>query len=229
MRTPDGSLVTLATFRGPVRYVLHDGSQDPYAPRGELTASYYIGPRERTRLLAAFNGGFKMNAGAGGYRQEGRTLDPLEPGFASLVIAKNGTARILAWPASGEEPDAYSVRQNLRPLVSGGRPSAASYEWGRWGATLGGGEYVARSAVGEDARGELIYAGSMSASPYDLAYALARAGARIGMELDINPEWVQLDVARHPGGPLRTAVPGQNRPATQYLDGWGRDFFTVLG
>lgn len=48
------------------------------------------------------------------------------------------------------------------------------------------------------------------------------------MELDINPEWVQLDTARRPGGPLASAVPGQNRPADQYLVGWTRDFITVL-
>jgi len=58
-----------------------------------------------------------------------------------------------------------------------------------WGATLGGGAYVARSAVGEDAGGDLLYAGSASAVPEDLAVALARHGARIAMELDINPEW----------------------------------------
>ena len=29
VRTADGSLVTVAVFSGPVRYVLHDGSQDP--------------------------------------------------------------------------------------------------------------------------------------------------------------------------------------------------------
>ncbi len=71
-------------------------------------------------------------------------------------------------------------------------------------------------------------AASMSASPADLAVALARAGARVAMELDINPEWVQLDVARRPGGPLRAAVPGQNRPPDQFLVGWARDFVTVL-
>jgi len=229
VRAPDGTVVTVAIFKGPVRYVLHDGSQDPYAPPGELKATYYIGAHERAELLAAFNGGFKMNAGAGGYRQEGHTLYPLLPGFASLVIAKDGAARILVWPSSGPVHGAYSVRQNLHPLVEGGRPAGASYEWGLWGATLGGGEYVARSAVGEDAHGELMYAGSMSTSPYDLAYALAHSGARIAMQLDINPEWVQLDVASHPGGALRTAVPGQNRPAGQFVAGWGRDFFTVLG
>jgi hypothetical protein len=48
------------------------------------------------------------------------------------------------------------------------------------------------------------------------------------MELDINPEWVQLDTARTPGGPITAAVPGQARPADQYLVGWTRDFIAVL-
>ena len=53
-------------------------------------------------------------------------------------------------------------------------------------------------------------------------------GARTAMELDINPEWVQLDVASGPGHGLRAAIPGQARPADQYLLGWTRDFITVL-
>ena len=68
----------------------------------------------------------------------------------------------------------------------------------------------------------------MSASPADLAQALTDRGARIGMELDINPEWVQLDAAAKPGGTLTAEVPGQYRPADQYLLGWSRDFFAVL-
>jgi hypothetical protein len=88
---------------------------------------------------------------------------------------------------------------------------------------------VARSALGQGADGDLEYAASMSASPADLAVALARAGARVAMELDINPEWVQLDVARRPGGPLRAAIRGQSRPANQFLEGWARDFVAVLG
>ena len=99
---------------------------------------------------------------------------------------------------------------------------------GLWGATLGGGAYVARSAIGQDAGGDLMYAASMSAVPADLATALARHGARIAMELDINPEWVQLDAAGRPGGALTAEIPGQYRPSDQYLAGWTRDFFTVL-
>jgi Phosphodiester glycosidase len=227
--TADGSLVTVATFPSDVRYVLHDGSEDPYVPPGQVRAGPVIHHSERTHLLAAFNGGFKMVADAGGYEQEGHVIEPLRDGLASLVISRSGRARIEVWEhgaPAGEQ--VYSVRQNLQPLVLDGKPTAAAYDWSRWGATLGGGEYVARSAVGQAADGDLIYAGSMSATPEDLAYALASSGARIAMELDINPAWVQLDVASKPGGVLRAEVYGQNRPADQYLYGWTRDFFTVV-
>jgi hypothetical protein len=226
----DGSVVTIAAFRGPVTYVLHDGSEDPGLAAGKVKAGPSVHGAERTRLLAAFNGGFKLSQGVGGYEQERHVAAALRDGLTSLVIDRSGRARIGIWghgvPVRGEA--VYSVRQNLPPLVLDGRPTAIAADWGLWGATLGGGEYVARSAVGQDAAGDLIYAGSMSVSPVDLARALARAGARIGMELDINPEWVQLDVARHPGGPLRAAIRGQNRPADQFLAGWARDFITVL-
>ena len=229
VRTRDGAQVTVAVFRGPVRYVLHDGSGDPGPVRG-LRAGPAVTGAERTQLLAAFNGGFKLSAGVGGYMQEGHVISPLRPGFASLVIDRSGQARIGVWgrgvPAPGEA--VYSVRQNLVPLVQDGRPTTASADWGLWGATLGGGADVARSAIGQDAAGDLMYAASMSAEPADLASALASHGARIAMELDINPEWVQLDVARSPGGRLTAGVPGQYRSATQYLVGWTRDFVTVL-
>ena len=230
VRMKDGSRVTVATFSGPVTYVLHDGSEDPGLAAGRVKAGPAVRGAERKRLLAAFNGGFKLSAGAGGYEQEGHLAARLRRGLTSLVIDRSGRARIGVWghgvPVPGEP--VYSVRQNLTPLVLNGKPTPAAADWSVWGATLGGGEFVARSALGQDASGDLEYAASMSASPADLAVALSRAGARIAMELDINPEWVQLDVARRPGGPLRVAVRGQNRPANQFLEGWARDFIAVL-
>jgi hypothetical protein len=228
-RTKDGSVVTLATFSGPVTYVLHDGSEDPGLAAGRVRAVPAVRGAERGRLLAVFNGGFKLSAGAGGYEQEGHVAAALRRGMTSLVIDRSGRARIGIWGHDVPGGEAvYSVRQNLPPLVLCGRPTAAAADWGLWGATLGGGEYVARSALGQDAAGHLVYAASMSASPADLAVAMSRAGVRIAMELDINPEWVQLDVARRPGGPLRAAIRGQSRPANQFLLGWARDFIAVL-
>jgi hypothetical protein len=231
-RAADGSVVTLAEFSGAVSFRLHAGSGDPgYPALSVLHAGPAVGPDEHRRLLAAFNGGFRLSSGAGGYEQEGHVISPLIPGMASLVIDRSGAAAIGVWghglPRAGEA--VYSVRQNLTLLVNHGQVTAAATDWGLWGATLGGGEFVARSALGQDAAGQIVFAGSMSASPADLAAALIRAGAVKGMELDINPEWVQLDVARHPGHALTAAIPGQQRPADQYLIGWIRDFITVLG
>jgi hypothetical protein len=228
--TADGSKITIATFHGPVQYVLHNGSYEPGKQAGDVLEGPSVTLPERSRLLAAFNGGFELKSHAGGYEQEGHVAWPLRAGFASLVIDQAGHARIGVWgqdvPVPGQP--LYSVRQNLSLLVSNGQPTAESASWGRWGGTVGNREYVARSALGETAAGELMYAASMSASPADLAQALAESGARVAMELDINPEWVQLDAAAAPGGPLRAEIPGQHRPATQYLTGWTRDFIAVL-
>jgi predicted secreted protein len=231
VRTADGSVVTLATFHGAVRYVLHNGSQDPGPAYAHLVqAGPAVTGTERQHLLAAFNGGFKMRSRAGGYEQEGHVFRALRTGLASLVIDRSGHARIGVWgagtPAPGEA--VYSVRQNLWPLVMNGQPTAESARWQRWGGTVAHAEYAARSALGQNAAGDLIFAASMSTIPADLASALARSGARIAMELDINQEWVQMDSASTPGGPLTARVPGQVRPAGQYLTGWTRDFFTVL-
>jgi hypothetical protein len=224
-------MVTVAVFHGTVRYVLHDGTTDPVPPRGvKVRAGSTVAGAERQRLLAAFNGGFLMRSHAGGYIQETHVFKAPRHGLASLVIDRSGQARIGVWgdtvPAPGEA--VYSVRQNLWALVLAGQPTAQAANWPRWGGTVGHVEYVARSALGQDSAGNLIYAASMSTTPEDLAQVLAQSGAVTGMELDINPEWVQLDTARAPGGPLTTAIPGQNRPAGQYLTGWTRDFITVL-
>ena len=231
VQTVDGSVVTVAVFHGPVQFVLHNGSRDPGSRySGLLHAGPVITGAERQRLLAAFNGGFLLSSHSGGYEQEGHVIRGLRTGLGTVVIDRSGHARVGAWgaglPVPGEA--VYSARQNLGPLLIDGRPAANMALWHQWGGTLAHAEYVARSALGQDSAGDLLYAASMSTIPADLASALARHGARSAMELDINPEWVQLDTARSPGGPLTAAVPGQVRPASQYLTGWTRDFIAVV-
>jgi hypothetical protein len=231
VQTGDGSIVTVAAFHGPVQYVLHNGSQDP-GPGYEkfVHAGPAVSAAERPRLLAAFNGGFLLRSRAGGYAQEGHVFRSLRHGLASLVIDRSGHARIGVWGVTVPTPgmSIYSVRQNLWPLVLNGKRTPETDKWWRWGGTVGHVEYTARSAIGQNAAGDLLYAASMSTTPTDLADALAGRGARIAMELDINPEWVQLDTASAPGAVLSAAIPRQARPASQYLAGWTRDFIAVL-
>jgi hypothetical protein len=230
---PDGHVVTVFRFRaGQTRLALHAGSADPPIPPGSVGPDdgAAIGPSEAPALIAAFNGGFKASAGAGGFELDSQTIIPLQTGIASLVIDANGTARVGVWgdgvPAAGEQVS--SVRQNLAPLVIDGQPSPTIGDLAAWGSTLGGVAAVARSSLGEDASGDMLYAAGMDTVPVDLADALISTGAVTAMELDINPEWVQLDVSPTPGGSPVAGIPGQSRPSDQYQLGWTRDFVTVL-
>lgn len=229
----DGSRVVIARFRAGMTAVdFHVGSGDPPIGNAAIPsdAAAVVSSAERPRLVGAFNGGFKAATGAGGIEVDGQILRPLVDGEASMVIDANGTPSVGVWgqtvPRSGEA--VVSVRQNLAPLVDGARPSPTIDNVGAWGATIGNRASVARSALGEDGAGDLLYAGTSSGLPVDMADALVTAGAITAMELDINPEWVQLDLAASPGGQLNATIPGQTRPADQYLSGWTRDFFTVL-
>ena len=231
-RLGSGVRVVVVRFRaGQASFVLHAGSVDPgwRAYHLGVTARSAVRGAGRSRLVAAFTGGFYLSTGSGGYVQERHVVAALQRGLASLVIDAGGAAHVGIWghglPMRGER--VFSVRQNLPPLVLDGRPSTRASDFRAWGATLGGGSAVARCALGEDKAGNLLFAAAMSVTPSELAQALVRAGARTAMELDINPEWVQLDYAHTAGGPLLAGIPGQYRPADQYLRGWTRDFVAV--
>ena len=98
-----------------------------------------------------------------------------------------------------------------------------------WGATIGG-ESVARSSLGIDARGNLIWAASPGAVPAQIAAAQIAAGSERAIELDINPDWVAGYVFLHPAAGI-TPVPlmaGQYGIAGEFLVPYTRDFFTVV-
>lgn len=224
---------------------LYSGSESPGGGPYRYTAP--VQPGAARRLVAAFNGGFKMSSAEGGYFTEGRMIAPLRAGAASLVIYAGGAVDVGAWGRDvSMTRNVVAVRQNLVPLVAGGRPTplAASANWQIWGATCGstscsagvpGVEYQWRSAVGVTRNRALVYVQGPSLSPLQLAQLLVRARVVRGMELDINPDWPIFATYRPPtpNGLAAAAnghglLPGTVRGPDTFFDAWwARDFITM--
>jgi hypothetical protein len=225
--------VTLMRFdQGLVRLHLHAGSAEPLG--GGWSYGSKISGREIHRLLAAFNGGFRLSYGSVGFMANGRVAVPLTAGLGSIVTYQDGGTQIGAWregvPAQGRR--VASVLQDLNLLVdqSAAAGNVESCAIGCWGSTLGGGVDVARSALGITGDGRLVWAAGESLSPSTLAGALIAAGAQRAVELDINPEWVAGYLYVHRGsGPVAVpVVPGQTGIPGQLLSPYSRDFFTIV-
>ncbi|MGO9505631.1 MAG: hypothetical protein ACLPUO_29590 [Streptosporangiaceae bacterium] len=222
---------------------LYSGSVSPGGGPYRYTAP--VRRAQAAALVAAFNGGFKMNAARGGYYTGHRTIDPLRAGAASLVIYADGSVNIGAWDRDVRmTPTVVSVRQNLVPLVAAGRPTPqASTHWRAWGSTCGASSCAAtvpglrhqwRSGAGVTADGALVYAAGPALDPLQLARLLVRAGVVRGMQLDINPYWPVF--ATYDPPPDGLAAPANGRrllsstvqgPRTFFEPWWARDFITM--
>jgi hypothetical protein len=230
-----GFTITLLRFdQGLVTLALHAGGSQPGATGWRYGDT--IGAAERRVVVAAFNSAFEEGYGAGGFMEGGRVGWRLRRGAASVVIYRDGIADIGRWretvPAPGRAVEA--VRQNLGLLINGGRiPSTVdSCIKTCWGDPLHERPIVARSGLGVDPGGDLIWAAGHNLSVRALAEALASKGVVRAMELDINPRWVAgyLYVhSRHHTALLPVPlVPGQTGIPGQFLAPYFRDFFAVI-
>jgi hypothetical protein len=220
---------------------LYSGSMSPGGGPYKYTAP--VAPTAASSLVAAFNGGFKMPDAHGGYYTEGRLIKPLVRGGASLVIYADGSVTVGAWGSDVTmTPSVAAVRQNLFPLVTGGRPSAlaSTRRWRAWGGTCPcgagqhGSEYQWRSGLGVTADGALIYVAGPRLDPLQVAELLVRAGAVRGMQLDINPAW-PVFASFKPTAPDGMAAPSNGTrligtyrgPSTFFDPRYARDFITM--
>ena len=219
-----------------LKATLYSGSQIPGG--GPFTHTAPISPSDATTVVAAFNAGFLMSAANGGYYTDSRTIIPLRTGAASFVVYKDGSFGLGQWGTDvSMTPGVVSVRQNLDLLVNNGQIVPAAYDANSsaWGATLGGGLYVWRSALGIAANGALIYVGGPGLDIYNLANIMVHAGAVRAMELDINTDWVNFSSYQPsiPGGPATPTngtelLPGMTgTPGRYFQPWWARDFVTM--
>jgi hypothetical protein len=230
-----GFTITLLRFdQHLVTLALHAGGAEP-GGSGWRSGSE-IGPRERRKLVAAFNSAFRESYGAGGFVADGRVGWPLRRGAASVVIYRDGISDIGRWhvdiPASGRPVTA--VRQNLGLLIDGGRVPSSVDTCIKvcWGDPLHEQPIVARSALGITAEGELVWAAGHDLSVRALADALAGVGAIRAMEMDINPRWVAGYLYAHRRHGTQPApipvVPGQTGIPGEFMQPYFRDFFSVI-
>jgi hypothetical protein len=187
-----------------------------------------VAPDQRPFLVSSFNGGFKFGDFTGAVIAFGATYRAPVPGQGSLIVYGDGSFNVGAWGRDNDPAKpVVALRQNLGVLVDGGAPTAAAANPGAWGASVAG-VATARSGAGVDRNGALVWAGGRL-SPLDLANALIAAGAVRGMQLDINPDWVNFnsydvgaDNVAHGNG-LYGAT-----SADRYLRPDGRDFVAVF-
>jgi len=206
-------------------------------PGGAWPDTAPIPLERRPSLVGAFNSGFKLAGSHGGYYAEGRTVQPLVAGAASLVIDADGRPTVGEWGRDVTMgPEVASVRQNLVLIIDGGLPVDGLDQDGRglWGATLGNRLLVWRSGIGVTADGALVYAAGNGLSVASLAAVLVAAGSVRAMELDINSEWTRFftydspDPAQ-PGAVVGTKlVPDMRSSPTLYLEPETRDFIALF-
>ncbi|MFD0327585.1 hypothetical protein ACFQZC_03445 [Streptacidiphilus monticola] len=98
------------------------------------------------------------------------------------------------------------------------------------GATDKGMPFVARSGVGIDRNGDILYVGGRVLSVQTLAVLLQRAGAVRAMMLDINLSWpsfISYDGTADPADPTPHNLVNFVRPADRYYQPSSRDFVAV--
>jgi hypothetical protein len=235
-----------------VKFEVHPGTEEP---GGKQTVPAQVPLDKRLDLIAAFNGGFRMQDAMGGFYLDGVTYKPLRDGAASLVVYKDGVASVGMWGRDFEMgPNIEAVRQNLDLIIDngggfpfpGGNPSPKdkaapgepaegldNNQNGAWGDTLGNKVLVWRSAVGVTADGALVYGYGAGLGARSLADLMLRAGCVRAMELDINPAWTTFNFynATTPGNPSSVKgtklLPDSEKSGNRYLSNDARDFVAI--
>jgi hypothetical protein len=102
---------------------LYSGSISPGG--GPYQFSAPIQAAQAASLVAAFNGGFKMRDARGGYYTDGRVIDRLRPGAASLVISADGSVNLGASCAASVPGIKHQWRSGLGITANGALVYAA--------------------------------------------------------------------------------------------------------
>ena len=217
------------------------GVEDPEP----LTGPHGVGhvPRDPAiyrRIALAFNGAFKTEHGHYGMMVHKRVLLPPVPGSATVVLLSDGRVGFGSWGPErriggidGVDDEAIvSYRQNLDPLIDGGRLNPTGRNI--WGYTLPGkGAQTERSALCVTSGGHIVYAWGDDVSATTLAKSIKMAGCDYGMHLDMNPYhtgflFTAIDDLAGKKYKSQLLTPAMSIPLDRYIQYAPKDFFYVM-
>ena len=210
------------------------GTVDPGGDLG-VRGPGIIPKDDYSKLLVAFNGGFKGPHGGFGMVANGKQYRALRNGLATVCVGRDGAMKMgqfgrdFSWEENFE-----ACRQNAVLLVDGGQVSKRTTEGNdTWGyVNVDSSEFITwRSAVGLTKDGNLLVAAGNSLSADSLARALLAAGAQMAMQLDINAPYISTGLFyQQPDGTLRAEklMDSMAVSASNFLHTRERDFFYVV-
>ena len=226
-----GSVVaTAAVFdQSRLRAAMFNGSEVPGG--GPWVNSKKIPDRALRSLIAAFNGGFRFEHDPGGYVTEGRTVRKMKKGYATIGIDAQGILHVGVWGRDMDKNGGWvSLRQNLPPLVTGGRITYTDWKWTDWGTDYGNKMYTFRSGLCRRTDGTTMFMSAGNVNIDMFARMMLEFGCDTGMELDINGNWPHFSTytgfgtANRYGRTLDTRMGDPLR----YLNGYEKDFFALF-
>lgn len=138
-----------------------------------------------TRVVAAWNGGFRTEHGFYGVMMKRHVFIPPVPHAAVAVVMDDGRFGFGTWgPGKEIDRDILSFRQNLDPLLADGVINPRGRP--RWGGTMGS-DLTKRSAMCLTHAHHVLYGWGNDLGFAALAKGMQLAGCQYAMHLDMNP------------------------------------------
>jgi hypothetical protein len=187
-----------------VRLHLLPGTKEPAASEPEaqdMPRPGVIPEEDRTRVLAAFNGGFKTEHGQYGMFVGDKTLVKPRAGMCTVAAYKDDTVRVAKWEKLADSVSQMTFwRETPVCMYDENRLHFRLADPGlakKWGATLDGETVIRRSAIGVDGTGSVLFVAiSNHTTARVIADGMHHAGAVTVAQLDVNfsyPKFVTFE------------------------------------
>jgi hypothetical protein len=186
---PDSRVIVVAWDPRQVELDMVPGTEEPQSATGETgTGMIPRSPEVMSRLLAAFNGAFQSTHGDFGMQVDGSVIVPPKPYAATVARTADGATGFGTWPYDLTIPsDFASFRQNLTPLVDGGKLNPYGREW--WGGVPHDWEdetHTVRSGLCLTREGFISYFYGTGIDHLHLGRVMLAARCDYGLHLDMN-------------------------------------------